>query len=199
MTQRNKIVAYVVVVVLFIAFVLFLVLVLNKDTNEESIVESGGKTGGKEVNGENKNIEWKEIILEDSVSGDKFKIADFEDKVVLLESFAVWCPVCLAQQKEIQDLKNTSSNEMVYISINTDPNEDNEIVKEHKQKNNFDWQFTVALPDMTSALIDEFGVGVVNAPSAPVVLICNNESRLLKSGVKSANDLEEEIEKQCQL
>ena len=44
-------------------------------------------------------------------------------------------------------------------------------------------------------LIDDFGSGVVNAPRAPTVLICPDKTaRLLRSGVKSADELKEEID-----
>tara|TARA_Y100000034_G_C6559755_1_gene242188 strand:- start:329 stop:472 length:144 start_codon:yes stop_codon:yes gene_type:complete len=47
-------------------------------------------------------------------------------------------------------------------------------------------------------LIDEFGVNVVNAPQAPVILVCKDQStRLLKRGVKSSSELKEEIKKGC--
>jgi len=48
---------------------------------------------------------------------------------------------------------------------------------------------------MTRALVDEFGVGFVNAPQAPVLLIREDGAvKLLKKGVKSASELKSEIE-----
>jgi len=48
---------------------------------------------------------------------------------------------------------------------------------------------------MTKSLIDEFGVGVVFAPSAPVILLCpDGSSDFLRSGVKSADELKTAIE-----
>ncbi len=45
---------------------------------------------------------------------------------------------------------------------------------------------------------DVFYVDFVNAPSAPVALICEDgEFRKLRRGVKSAEDLKEEIAKGC--
>ena len=80
--------------------------------------------------------------------------------------------------------------------MDTDPNEDAEQVKEHAISNEFDWIFAVSPIEMTKSLIEEFGSSVVNAPSAPVIIICSSEdARLLKRGVKTVNELKQEIEK----
>jgi len=41
---------------------------------------------------------WMEIELVDVATGETFKISDFKGNPILLESFAVWCPTCLAQR-----------------------------------------------------------------------------------------------------
>lgn len=146
----------------------------------------------------NETIDWKNFELTDVVTGDSFKVTDFKGKPVLMESFAVWCPTCLQQQKQIKELKISEGDSIIHISLDTDPNEDNEIVMGHLTRNEFDWYFVVAPPEFTRAIIDEFGLGVVNAPAAPVVLICEDQStRFLGRGVKSADELRSEIEKGC--
>jgi cytochrome oxidase Cu insertion factor (SCO1/SenC/PrrC family) len=143
--------------------------------------------------------DWMDIELTDVVTGGKFRISDFKGKPVLLESFAVWCPTCLAQQKEIKKVKESHGDDIIHISLDTDPNEDAAKVKEHLEKNGLDWYFAVAPVELTRALIDEFGVNVVAAPRAPVVLICEDQSaRFLRSGIKSGDELVEEVEKGCQ-
>jgi thiol-disulfide isomerase/thioredoxin len=135
---------------------------------------------------------WRDIELTD-VEGNKFKISDF-NKPVLLESFAVWCPTCRKQQEKIKELHEEIGDTVISISLDTDPNEDEEQVIEHQNRYGFDWVFVVSPVSVTKSLIDEFGISVVNAPSAPVVLICEDLSaRLLERGVKSADELKEEI------
>jgi hypothetical protein len=63
-------------------------------------------------------------------------------------------------------------DDVVHISLDTDPNEDEAKVREHIERNGFGWYFAVAPEELTKALIDEFGLTVVSAPSAPVVFIC---------------------------
>lgn len=151
----------------------------------------------KEVNIETDDgvINWKNVGLIDVLTDKKFKISDFTGKIILLESFAVWCPTCLKQQKEIKKLLN---EDIVHISLDTDPNEDGSLVRNHALTNSLDWRFVISPIEMTRALINEFGVGFVSAPSAPVLLICKDQSsRFLKRGVKSADELKSEIKKGC--
>ena len=137
--------------------------------------------------------------LTDVATGQKFKISDFKGKPILLESFAVWCPTCLAQQKEIKKVLESEGEAIVHISLDTDPNEDEAKIKEHIERNNLDWYFAVSPVELTQALIDEFGLGFVSAPKAPVLLICADQSaRFLRSGVKPAEELISEVAKGCQ-
>ncbi len=142
---------------------------------------------------------WMDIELTDVATGQTFKINDFKGKPVLLESFAVWCLTCLRQQREIKKVREIEGDAIVHISLDTDPNEDADKIREHVERNGLDWYFAVAPIELTNALIDEFGLAVVNAPGAPVILIYEDQSaKLLRSGVKSAEELISEIQKSGQ-
>lgn len=156
---------------------------LNSDVREDS--EDTGNVLGPA---------WRDSELKNVLTGESFSVNEFEDKPVLLESFAVWCPVCTSQQKEFKKLHDEIGNEIILISLDTDPNEDESRVLSHIEKNGFDWRYAVAPASFTKSLIGEFGNGIVNAPSAPVILICNGNARQLNSGVKSVKELKSEIE-----
>jgi thiol-disulfide isomerase/thioredoxin len=136
--------------------------------------------------------DWKNIPLKDIRTGETFTIGQFK-RPILLESFAVWCPTCTKQQNVIKDLHKELGDDVVSISLDTDPNEDEERVREHIKQNNFNWYYAVSPVSLTKKLIDEFGVGIVNAPSAPVVIICNGQDRKLGRGVKSVEELKEAL------
>lgn len=139
---------------------------------------------------------WRDAELKDVLTGSTFKISDFKGKPILLESFAVWCPTCRKQQEKIKELHEDVGDSVISISLDTDPNEDTSKVIGHANKNDFDWLFAVSPTAVTQELIDEFGISVVNAPGAPVVLICGDQSaRLLGRGVKSVDRLKQEIGK----
>ena len=142
--------------------------------------------------------DWKCEDLVDVLTGETYQIKDFEGKIILVESFAVWCPTCLKQQLKMKDLLESDGDSIVHISLDTDPNEEGSLVKEHAEKNGLNWKFSVSPIEITKKMIDEFGIGVVNAPSAPVILVCEDQStRLLEKGVKSAEELKGEIAKGC--
>jgi thiol-disulfide isomerase/thioredoxin len=141
---------------------------------------------------------WMNIEIKDVLTENTFKISDFKGKPILVESFAVWCPTCTKQQRETKSLHQDIGDSVISIALDTDPNEDESKVLEHANKNGFDWIYAVSPVELTQRLIDDFGIGVVNAPSAPVILICEDLStRLLDRGVKSADTLKSEIEKGC--
>jgi thiol-disulfide isomerase/thioredoxin len=150
------------------------------------------------INSENNvDVNWRTAVLEDVNTGEFFSVNDFLGKTVLLESFAVWCPTCTVQQIHIQTLHDEMP-EIITISIDTDTNEDEEIVRSHVNANSFTGRYVVATKAVAQSLVDEFGFGVVNAPSAPVVLVCEDgTSRLMARGLKPLDELKEEIEKGC--
>ena len=155
-----------------------------------------GQENPTKISGE--TSDWRDYEFTDVSTGTKFKISDFNGKPILLESFAVWCPTCLQQQKEIKKLKLAEGDAIIHISLDTDPNEEEDIVKNHKESNGFDWYFAVSPAELTKSLIEDFGISFVNAPGAPVVLICEDQSaRMLGRGVKSVDELKSEIEKGC--
>jgi len=136
---------------------------------------------------------WIDFELKDVATGETFKITDFNDKPILLESFAVWCPTCTKQQKTTKAFHEEVGDSVVSISIDTDPNEDENRVKEHIERNGFNWYYAIAPAEMTKSLIDQFGIGIVNAPAVPMILICGDNVKKLDSGIKSVSELKEEV------
>ena len=168
---------------------------IAKQVTSQDIAETGSVVHN--ATGPVVDINWKDIELKDIRTGDLFKISDFNGKTVLLESFAVWCPKCKQQQDIFKDFKQQMPD-IVLISIDTDPNEDEERVKGHINRYGYDWLYAVAPADYTKQLIDEFGLGIVSAPSTPVIIICGDQStRLTEMGIKDKNELKEEVAKGC--
>ncbi|MEE8412920.1 MAG: redoxin family protein [Dehalococcoidales bacterium] len=161
--------------------------------SEKPVTESPPATSAPEA-----TPGWMEIELTDVATGETFKISDFKGTPILLESFAVWCPTCLAQQKEMKKLVDAEGEAIIHISLDTDPNEDEARVKEHIERNDLNWYFVVSPQELTNALIDEFGLRIVSAPTAPVILICEDQStRFLGRGIKSADKLLSETAAGC--
>jgi cytochrome oxidase Cu insertion factor (SCO1/SenC/PrrC family) len=173
-----------------------------KEMTSEEIEEKATQSQEQleeDMEGSSESLDWKSEDLVDASTGETFQIKDFTGTPVLIESFAVWCPTCLKQQKKMKELLETEGDMIIHISLDTDPNEDADLVKLHAEKNDLNWRFVVSPKEVTKKLIEEFGFGVVNAPSAPVILVCEDQTtRLLEKGVKSAEELKEEVNLGCQ-
>ena len=187
---------WIIVLVVIIALILVLVLTGGPAQliNQGS---SSGNSGSVSAPGETRS--WMEFELEDIRTGETFRISDFQGKPILLESFAVWCPTCTKQQREIKKLHDEIGDDIISISLDTDPNEDTEIIRAHINTNDFTWYYTISPIEMTQALIDEFGNSIISAPSAPMVLICEDLSYRKLGGFssRSVDKLKQEIAKGC--
>ncbi|MFB6294823.1 MAG: TlpA family protein disulfide reductase [Candidatus Nanohaloarchaea archaeon] len=140
---------------------------------------------------------WTTIELTDVRSGETFTVAEF-DQPVLVETFAVWCPTCTRQQEEVKKLHEQVGDDIVSVSLNTDPNEDAQKVRRHIQQNGFDWRYAVAPPELTQALVDQFGPSILNAPLAPMIVVCpNGTTERLPNGVKPASELQSAVDQRC--
>ncbi len=138
--------------------------------------------------------DWKEVPLTDVSSGEKYTVEELE-KPVLVETFAVWCPTCTRQQREVgklhQDIDVTS------VSLDVDPNEDEEKIRQHLERHGFSWRYSVSPPEATNLLRKEYGNVIITPPRAPMVLVCEEGERLLSTGVKPSSRLQQEIERGC--
>jgi thiol-disulfide isomerase/thioredoxin len=141
---------------------------------------------------------WFGASLKDVRSGESFTINDFKGKVVLVETMAVWCPTCRQQQEQIKALYESlgMSEDLVIVSLDIDPNEDEAVLTEYTQQNaGFGWHYAVADPDTARAIGSTYGDQFLNPPSAPVLVIDRHGvAHPLPFGLKSAEDLMEIIQ-----
>ncbi len=71
--------------------------------------------------------------------GQEFTLSDFEDKYVILDFFAIWCTPCKIELSHLKGLKHQLGDEIVIISLDVDPEETEQQVKDYKQANGMDW------------------------------------------------------------
>lgn len=140
-------------------------------------------------------VAWLGVELTDVRTGETFTLAQFAEKPVLLEAFAVWCGVCTNQQRQIDALHAEVGDSVISVALNTDPNESQTQIVRHLDRHGFDWRYAVSPVELSRSLRDEFGVSVLHPPSAPVILICpgQTERTLLRRGVKQPAFLQERI------
>lgn len=137
---------------------------------------------------------WQEIQLEDVRTGESYTVAELE-KPVLVETFAVWCPTCTRQQQAVKEFEKDS--EVTSVSLDVDPNEDAQKIRDHVERHGFEWRYSVAPPEMSKELSENYGNVMLNPPSAPMVLVCEKGTRKLPTGVKPPSKLQQEVNKGC--
>jgi thiol-disulfide isomerase/thioredoxin len=136
---------------------------------------------------------WFEAELTDVNTGSTFKVTDFEDKVVLVETMAVWCPLCLQQQKQVQALLESlgDRDDFVSLALDIDPNEDAAFLQAHTDKNGFDWLYAVAPADVSREIGQLYGGQFLNPSSTPMLIIDRHgQVHPLPFGVKDAQTLQ---------
>jgi len=158
---------------------------LDKMSDSDNIANTSNSNESSQ-----KYFDWKNTELMDVNSGEYFKISDFRLKPILIESFAVWCPTCTKQQNEIKTLHEDIGDDVISVTLDADPNEDENKVLRHTELHGFNWRYSVSPKEMTQGLINDFGLDIVNPSSSPIILICpNGNARLLNRGVKTALEL----------
>jgi thiol-disulfide isomerase/thioredoxin len=136
--------------------------------------------------------DWFSAQLVDATSGDKFTIDGFGGKVVLVETMAVWCTNCLAQQHQIQALHDQLGmrDDLVTVSLDIDPSEDINYLRAFVNSNGFDWMYAIAGPDVAREIGQLYGDQFLNPPSTPMLIIDRQgQVHTLPFGIKNADEL----------
>jgi hypothetical protein len=134
---------------------------------------------------------WAQIELTDVTTGQPFRIADLAGKAVILETMAIWCPNCLAQQGDIHGaLEELDPERVAYVVLDVDPNETGTALAEYRTRNGFTGTYAIAGRDVARALAEQFGDQVLNPPSTPVILIgTDGRVTLTDYGHKPADEI----------
>ena len=82
---------------------------------------------------------WATASLTDVSTGETFRIADHAGAVIIVETMAIWCSNCRAQQHEVQAaLARLPADRVVYVVVDVDPNEDAASLAEYRVDNGFE-------------------------------------------------------------
>jgi thiol-disulfide isomerase/thioredoxin len=145
-----------------------------------------------------KMADWLGTPLIDAGTDASFEISDYHGKVVLVETMAVWCTNCRAEQEEIRGLQSymmEQTNDLVVVSLDIDPNEDQATLKKYTEATGFEWLFAVAPPELVRTIGNTYGDQFLNPPSTPVLIIDRQGvAHPLPFGLKSTQDLVTAVE-----
>ena len=151
------------------------------DPTEESTIESPA---------------WFSAALTDARAGQTFSINDFREKVILVETMAIWCSNCLRQQEQVKALHEQlgARDDLVSIGLDIAPNENTGALKSYVENKGFDWFYAVPSKDVSREIASLYGDQSLNPPSTPIVVIDRHgEAHPLPFDIKSADDLMQAI------
>ncbi|HEU5203177.1 MAG TPA: hypothetical protein VFU17_02645 [Candidatus Limnocylindrales bacterium] len=115
---------------------------------------------------------WAQVDLTDVATGEPFRIADLAGKAVIVETMAIWCTNCRAQQGDVyRALDDLDPDRVAYVLLDVDPNETAPALADYRTQNGFTGTYAIAGRETARALADEFGDQVLNPPSTPMILI----------------------------
>ncbi len=151
-----------------------------------------GSEGGSGDGGDGDAPAWRTTELTDVRTGERFTIESLP-KPLLVETFAVWCSRCFAQQENLKTFHERNPD-VPSVALNIDPNENSDKVRRHAEENGFDWRYAVSPAPVTDSLVSQFGSSMTVAPRVPKVRVCEDGATRLANGVKSADWLVDAVE-----
>ncbi len=149
---------------------------------------SSAPSGASAANGD---TTWRTAPLRDARTGAVFSVDDLRGKLVAIELMAIWCSNCRIQQHEAAAaLEATRSDDLVYLSLDVDPNEKQDALADYTRREGFDWPFAVASREVARSLAVSFGDQVLSPPSTPLILVGPDGSIIdVHFGVRGADEL----------
>lgn len=123
----------------------------------------------------------------------QFRLSDFQDKIIIVESSSPSCPQCVKQQREILSLTNDLSNSIIVVSFITDLNYDAERIRQYAENNNFNWYF-VSSERTNNILKNDFSESFLIFSANPIKLICQDGKIInFESGIKFFSEIKDKI------
>lgn len=135
---------------------------------------------------------WATATLTNVTTGESFRITDIvaTGKVVFLETMAIWCSNCRAQQQEATAAFDRLDPARVeWIAIDVESAETAEALARYREDNGFPFTYAIADAEYARLLVAEFGDTVLSPPSVNVIVIGNDGRVVHLLGHKNAGEI----------
>jgi len=137
---------------------------------------------------------WQTAEMRDVRTGETFSVSELSGRVVVVEPMAIWCASCRAQQDAARDaLSALDSEQLVYLSLDIDPNETEPDLASYAEERGYEWRFVLASVDVARSLAESFGDQVLSPPSTPKILVAPDGQASVSFGFKPAAELHAEL------
>lgn len=136
---------------------------------------------------------WATVELTDVTDGSTFRIADLAGRPIFVETMAIWCSTCLAQQQTAAAALPDLPADTAFLVLDVESAESAADLRAYREEHGFPFRYAIAPPELSRALAAEFGDFVLNPPSAPIVFISRDgTATAMPMGEKSRQALIEQ-------
>ena len=132
------------------------------------------------------------MTLTDVTTGQPFRIADLvaSGKIVFLETMAIWCSNCRAQQIEATAaFEGLDPARVEWVAVDVESSETAEALARYREENGFPFTYVIADAEMARALVAEFGDTVLSPPSVNIVVVGTDGEVVHLRGHKNAGEI----------
>lgn len=173
-------------------------MVMDAAAEDQAEAMSGDDMAGDEAGAAMPHADrpaWQTITLTNAATGAAFTLADFQGKTVFVEPMATWCGNCRQQQGEVLQAKSQLGDDVLFVGLSLETNLPPQDLASYAQSNGFDWTYAVMSQELLSALAEQFGRSITNAPATPHFIIHPDGSFTdLATGIHSASEIVSEIQ-----
>ncbi len=135
---------------------------------------------------------WANAPLTDVETGETFTIAELAGRPLFIESMAIWCSNCRAQQGRFTEaFAQLAPGTAEYVVLTVDPSETAEDLARYKSERGFTGRYAVAGKELAKALDAEFGPNAINPPSVPVIFVSPTGEVEFSTGQESVEQIVE--------
>jgi peroxiredoxin len=125
-------------------------------------------------------------------TGETFRIVDLvaAGKVVFVETMAIWCSNCRAQQEEATvAFEDLDPDRVVWLAIDVESSETAEALASYREQHGFPFTYVIADKDLARALVADLGEIVLSPPSVNVIVVGTDGGVIHLRGHKTASEL----------
>ena len=115
---------------------------------------------------------WLRVPVLNVKTDKQITFADYNGKTVIVEGMSVWCSACFYQETQAaQALAQLNRGDVVYVSLDIDPNGESSLLADYAVSNQFNWTFAVSNAELMEPLIAQFGRDVTVPDNLPIFFV----------------------------
>ena len=123
-----------------------------------------------------------------SIDGAPVRLDAYRGRVVVLDLFATWCGPCRTQMGELNQLRAYyARSEVEILSVDVDPKETNQQIRNFRDEFNADWTFSSDTDDLSQKY---------DASSIPTMVVIDQDGNMVfrHAGVTTFSELQDIID-----